>query len=97
MKLGRADRSPGLNEKLQASLSIHLKNLRFYSGGVNGLHSNLHTNEAFVRFSGPPAGKEMNFRYPAKRRMTKDAFWPPKPKLVETATFTGISRAVLGT
>jgi len=29
--------------------------------------------------------------------ITSAAFWPPKPKLVETATRAGISRAVLGT
>ena len=31
------------------------------------------------------------------RVMTSDAFWPPKPKLLEIAVRTGISRAVLGT
>jgi hypothetical protein len=34
---------------------------------------------------------------PAKPLMTSAAFWPPKPKLVETPTLTGISRALLGT
>lgn len=29
--------------------------------------------------------------------MTRDAFWPPKPKLFESATFSRISRAVFGT
>jgi len=31
--------------------------------------------------------------YPRNRRMTRAAFWPPNPKLVETAVFTGTSRA----
>ena len=35
-------------------------------------------------------------RHPA-RRITSAAFWPPKPKLVETATSTRLSRASLGT
>jgi hypothetical protein len=29
--------------------------------------------------------------------MTNEAFWPPKPKLLEIAVRNGISRAVLGT
>ncbi len=29
--------------------------------------------------------------------ITSDAFWPPKPKLLEMAVCSGISRAVLGT
>ncbi len=31
------------------------------------------------------------------RVITSEAFWPPKPKLLEMAVWTGISRAVLGT
>ena len=34
---------------------------------------------------------------PANCRITKAAFWPPKPKLVEMAVRTGTSRALLGT
>ena len=29
--------------------------------------------------------------------MTSEAFWPPKPKLLEMAVLSGISREVLGT
>jgi hypothetical protein len=29
--------------------------------------------------------------------MTRTAFWPPKPKLVETAVRTGQTRPLLGT
>jgi hypothetical protein len=39
----------------------------------------------------------VNIVHAANRRITIAAFWPPKPKLVDTATFTGISRAVFGT
>jgi hypothetical protein len=35
--------------------------------------------------------------HPANRRMTSAAFWPPKPKLVDSPIRTGISRAQLGT
>ena len=31
------------------------------------------------------------------RDITREAFWPPKPKLLEIALFRGISLAVLGT
>ena len=31
------------------------------------------------------------------RVMTSEAFWPPKPKLLEMAVSSGISRDVLGT
>jgi len=35
--------------------------------------------------------------YARKRRRTRAAFWPPKPKLVDTAVSMRISRALLGT
>jgi hypothetical protein len=39
----------------------------------------------------------VRFFHPAKPRITSAAFWPPKPKLVETAVRTRISRAQFGT
>jgi hypothetical protein len=35
--------------------------------------------------------------FQGSRRMTRAAFWPPKPKLVDRAVRTGTSRAALGT
>jgi hypothetical protein len=35
--------------------------------------------------------------HPAKRRITSAPFWPPKPKLVDTAVQTDTSRALFGT
>ena len=46
---------------------------------------------------GPSAFFHQTLSHFLKLRITRAAFWPPKPKLVETAVRTGISRAVLGT
>ena len=35
--------------------------------------------------------------WPQTRVITSEAFWPPKPKLLEIAVSSGISRDVLGT
>lgn len=45
----------------------------------------------------PPNPRMALFFYPLNCFITSAAFWPPKPKLVETAMRAGISRAVLGT